>query len=418
MEPYAYPGLFYPGQVYPGQSVLKKNPSASSVDTAYSVDYRFDLLDRKENPTGTVKSVMPGGELKWHRTKSIKSGGKMKIQDIGQKIDWLNVRVKPVRVHNRLDGTVEEYPLGVFLTSAPVEVWSMEGRTWDVELLDKCSILDSDIVTNEDGDPVTFSATAGDRVVDLVVELIERTGEDTPAISREISDRSINTDMTWEIGTTLLKICNELLNASGHFSLWCDEEGQFQVTPYEPPADRAVVYADGTEFGLDTPFSNGPSSLMSPDWTRDLDTYAIPNRWVCITQGDADQEGIVAVAVNEDPESPFSSVSRGTPGNPRWVTQVETGVEAVDEDSLLARAEQALADATSTTVGIEVDHMFLPEVKINSVVHFVNEAADGLDMLASVLNTTVPFDPVALCKTEFREFSGSNQTWPEKVDDT
>lgn len=403
---YAYPGLFYPGQVYPGQDFQERVPTAGAGDPTASICYRFDLLDRNESLVGRLDSVKPGGEITWHSTKSIKSGGKMKVGDLGQNIDWPNARVRPIRVHTRANGDVEEYSLGIFLTSAPAEAWSAEGREWDVELLDKNSILDSDIVTDEDGNPVTFSVTAGEYVADIVASLIERTGEATPAINREVSDRSINSDMTWEVGTTILKIINDLLNASDHFSLWVDGAGQFQVTPYKPPSERPVVYADGTDFGWDTPFSYGESSLMAPEWTRDLDLYAVPNRWVCHTQGDAGNEGLVAVATNEDPTSPFSYQSRG-----RWITQVETGVDATDEDVLQSRAERSLTAATNTTVGIKADHLFLPGVQMHSVVHFVNEVADNLDMLASVLNTTVSFDPLALCKTEFREFSGSHRTW-------
>lgn len=404
MPVYAYPGLAYPSQIYPSQGLPEVHPVTGEADPNFAVGYRFEFLTRTEEFIGYGGAVEPSGELKWFATKSIKGGGTVTIRDTGQRVDWPNERVRPVRTHSRVSGEVEEYPLGVYLMTAPVEEWDALGRRWKVELLDKCSILDSDIVTDEDGNPVTFSVTAGENVVEIVETLIESTGESTAAI--EAGDQPIRNDMTWEVGTTLLKIINDLLAASNHFSIWCDMEGQFRVTPYQHPSERPVLYERGTAFGWETPFSYGESSLMAPNWTRDLDIYAIPNRWVSITQGDANEEALVAVATNEDPNSPFSYQSRG-----RWITQVETGVEAVDEGSLQAHADRALGTATSTTVGIVAEHLFLPDLTINSVVHFLNEKADDLDMRASVLNTTVPFDPLALCKTEFREFAGSNTTW-------
>ena len=412
VTPYAYPGLAYPAQVHPSENFPVVAPSTGSDDSTYAVSYRFEVLDRDENFLRECHCTETGGgELKWFSTKSIKGGGTLNVRDTGQYFDWPNSRIKPVRVHTSGSGVQTEYPLGVYLMSAPVEEWDALGRKWAIELLDKCSILDSDIVTDEDGNPISFGVVAGTNVIDTVVSLIESTGESASAI--EGGSVPLGNDMTWETGTTVLRIINDLLAASNYFSIWCDMEGQFRTTPYQPPEERPVVYADGTAFGWDTPFSYGPSSLMAPEWTRDLDIYAIPNRWVAISQGDGEREGMVAVATNEDPASPFSYPSRG-----RWITQVEHGVEAVDEGALQARARRSLENATSTTVGVTASHLYLPDVQINSVVHFRNELADGLDSRMSVLNTTVPFDPLALCKTEFREFGGSHTTWEVHLDDS
>lgn len=402
----AYPGVPYPGQVYPSQVPEEYAPSSGTADGNYAASYRFEVLDREESFVMSGDFVQPKGELKWFSTKSIKGGGTISVLDTGEHIDWPNARIKPYRQHHYDDGTIIEYPLGIYLTSAPTEKWTEDGRSWDVELLDKNSILDGDIVTDEDGAPVTFSVVAGDNVIDVVKSLIQSTGEDTPAISAD--PVPLNNDMSWEVGTTLLKIINELLNASNHFSLMCDMEGQYRIIPYTPPKDRPVIYRDGTEFGWETPFSYGESSLMSPTWSRDMDVFAVPNRWVSMTQGDSDNEALVATATNEDPDSPFSYQNRG-----RWITQVETGVEAVDEAALQAHADRKLASATSVTMAVSAEHLFLPELQINSVVQFLNEKADNMDIPLSVLNTTVPFDPMALCKTEFREFTGFEQVGDE-----
>ena len=406
MRFFAYPSAAFPGLVYPSQVPERLFPRAGQDGRDYSVGYRFQLLDRFEKNAVEALSVLPTGYVKWHSTKSIKGGGTITVRDTGQKIDWPNARIKPWRQHVFQNGDVEEFPLGVYLMSAPVEEWDSLGRKWRVELLDKNSILDSDIVTDENGDPVTFSVVAGKNLTDVVISLIAMTGEPTPAITSEFTP--LSKDMSWAVGTPILKIINDLLAAGNHFSLMCDMHGQYRIHPYVRPSERPVIYDRGTHFGPETPFSYGESSLMSPEWSRDLDIYAVPNRWVSITQGDSENEALVATATNEDPISPFSYQARG-----RWITQVETAVEAVDEAALLAHAERKLDNATSSTVGIQASHLFLPYLHINSVVRFKNKLADNLDMFASVLNTTVPFDPLELCESEFREFSGSHSTWSE-----
>jgi hypothetical protein len=132
---------------------------------------------------------------------------------------------------------------------------------------------------------------------------------------------------------------------------------------------------------------------MAPDWTRDRDIYSIPNRYVVIGQGSGDTEALVSEATNTDPSSPYSFNARG-----RWITKVETGVEAATQADLDAIAVNRLSSATSITMSISVKHMFLPDLLVNSVVRFTNPDAD-LDIRCFVIRTTVPIDPTELCSS-------------------
>jgi hypothetical protein len=305
-------------------------------------------------------------------------------------VDWLNVRVRPVAL---LSGTnlagQDEIALGVYVPAAPVEDWTATGRTWAVELLDKNSILDSDIVTDDQDTPVAYSVPAGANVIDIVRQLIQEIGEDTPAIADD--PKSLVTAMVWEIGVTRLKIINDLLHTINYFSLWCDGLGQYQCTPYIEQHDRPPIYT------MLTPFTAGDMSLMSPDWKRDRDIYAIPNRYVIVTTGSGDTPAMIAVAMNVHPDSPFSYPSRG-----RWITQVATGANATDQDDLDAMSRRELTALTSVATTITVSHSYLPDLIMNRAVNFVNPDA-GLDIVCIVTKTTIPLDPTALCSTELRE---------------
>lgn len=367
------PILFEPAEVLSGTRVT---------------GFRFDLLTRSEDVFGTLSGV-EGGSVEWTTFSAIKAGGSLEVTDKGQDVDWLNVRIRPMALLRGIGAEPDvEHGLGVYLAAAPKESWSALGRSWRVELLDKLSVLE-DIVTDVDGNPVTYVAPIGANVLDLVRDLIESVGEKTDAILDD--SKVLAQSMTWDVGTTILQIINDLLQAHGYTSLWSDGLGQFRTAPYVSPADRTPVYE------ALSPFTAGDESLMAPEWERDRDIYSIPNRYVAISQGSGDTEALVAVATNTDPASPFSYPSRG-----RWVTQVVTGVEASSLADLQARAKMGLAQASSVTSGISIEHIFLPDMHINETVRFNNPGA-GLDILCYVTKTSIEFDPTALVKSEIRE---------------
>lgn len=324
----------------------------------------------------------------------VQAGDEMLTVTVGftQTVDWLNVRIRPMIRIARLGGGDDPQgtlvPAGVFLCAAPVEEWTATGLKRQVELTDKLSILDQDIAS---GDPTTitsYSAAAGANVITLVQTIIGETGELYPAIQPDT--KTLASPLVWDIGTTRLKIINDLLDAGGYFSLWCDGWGQYQATPYVQPSDRVPVYQSIA------PFSDGPQSLMAPEWTRDRDIYSIPNRFLVVGQGDGTTAALTSLATNVDDTSPYSFNNRG-----RWITSVEVGVEAVDQAALDTIARARLSSATSVTNQITVPHIFLPDLHINSVVHFVNPDS-GLDIFCYVVKTTIPLDPIKLCQTVMR----------------
>lgn len=358
-------------------------------------DYRFDLLNTEDVKIGELHTVSPGGSIDWDVTGSIKGSGQITVTDLGEAhdIDWLNVRIRPVVLFSLAGGgdpsLPTETPLGIFIPAAPVEKWTATGRTWDIDLLDKSSVLDQDIYTEPvTGLAQTYTAPKNTNIIDAVRSLIVGGGESAAAIADDTP--ILNAPLTWDVSTTRLKIINDLLDAGNYLSLWVDGEGQFRATPYTPPIDRPPSYE------ALAPFTYGPDSLMAPEWERDRDYFSIPNRYVAQSQGDGDTEAITEQAVL-DPASPFSFESRG-----RWITVVETGVEAADALALHSYAVRQLAALTSVTSAITLQHAFLPDLLLNTTVRFTNAAA-GIDTIYVVTKTSVPFDPVTLCQSQIEE---------------
>lgn len=384
--------------VLPGTILLK--PVEVGLDSVLSgarvTDYRFTLLDRDESPLGVLETVQPGGSLDWDVRASIKGSGRITVSDLGTAhgVDWLNVRIHP-EVTLSLAGGGDDpegavVGLGIWLASAPVEHWDATGRTWAVELLDKCSLLDQDIYSSPTtGRAVTYTAPAATNIIDAVKAIITGAGELADAI--DSSTKALVKPMTWDVGTTRLKIINDLLDAGDFLSLWVDGQGQFQVTPYTAPIDRPPSYE------ALNPLAEGPSSLMAPEWSRDRDYYNVPNRYVVQTPGNGDVAGTISQAINDDPASPFSFTNRG-----RWITQVETDVEAADAAALEAYAARKLAAMQTVTAALSVSHMFLPDLILNTTIRFTHPES-GIDAIFVVTKTSVPFDPVELCTSTIEE---------------
>lgn len=358
--------------------------------------FRFEVLDRWENLQGVLQTAPYGGELSWSAQASIKSSGTLPVVDPGWvRTDWVTSRIRPVAVlSSATTPDRREVPLGVYLTASPDEVWSDEGRRWDIDLLDKAVLLDQDTPTDAGGNATAYTAAAGSNVVALVVALIQSVGESVSAI--EPGSETLQHALVFEPGTTKLRIVNELLDAGNYFSLWVDGHGQFRVTKYRAPADRVPAYE------VLAPFTRGAGSLMAPGWTRQRDAWAVPNRVVAVSQGDGAAEGMVATASNMDPASPFSYPSRG-----RWVTQFEEGVEATGMPSLQAYADRKLLTASSVSSKLEVSHAYLPDLAVNSAIQFRYVQDDvEFDMLTTVQNLKVPLDPTGLCTSTLREVVG------------
>ena len=339
-----------------------------------ATSFRFDLLTSSEAPKGTLSGVS-GGSVDWTANASIKGGGSLSVADAGQAVDWLNDRVRPVILVDGLD----EIALGVFIFSEAPETWSDTGRTWAAALLDKTAILDQDAVD------ATYVLDAGTVITDAIATLITSTGETNTAITP--SAATLAGALVWDPGTTKLRIVNDLLNVAGYFSLYTDGNGQFRAEPYVKPASRPIRWE----------FLDGDTAIYSPDFTKDVDLFSIPNKFIAVGQGDGTTAALTSTATNDDASSPYSTVSRG-----RTITTVETGVEAADQTTLDNYAARRLIELTSPTSSVDVSHAFVPGMAVNNVVRLRSVPA-GVDARHVVTKTKVSFDPTALATSTLQE---------------
>lgn len=235
--------------------------------------YRWEVLEHS-NGIDQLVGILDGvsdGTLTWTQNAAVKGGGTAEVADvdvaeqgkmrIGQ-LKLESVRLRPVCVIAGLP----ENPLGVFLVSSAKEQWEATGRVWSIELLDKCTVPSQDVVDQ------SYAVAAGTLILQRVRTILASSGEYI-AIN-DSSTLATSSGMVWEAGTSKLKIINDLLDTAGYNALWMDGQGNFQATPRVLPADRSITYE---LLGIPRELRDGAKSIYQPDWTRDRDSFEVPN---------------------------------------------------------------------------------------------------------------------------------------------
>lgn len=342
----------------------------SAFDTHRQADYQVTLLDVGDRTVRRLDGVT-GGNITLSNSTRLRASGSLNLTQACGPIDWMTQRV---RIEYKANGV--SWGLGVFLLSAPMRTYSEVGSTWSVDLSSPLAVPDADCVDS------TFTVKAGTNLVGLAADILYETGLERLSITPSMAAAA--SDMIYDPGKSKLTIVNELLSAAGYWSAHPDGAGQVHLDPYVRPAARGVAYD----------FREGARAIHLPEWEREQDMSAVPNKVVFVSQGSADKPGLVGVAVNDDPSSPYSYPSRG-----RWIVETRTGVEAADQESITAQARRRLIDVSTPSAAITLQHMPVP-IQPNQVVGFTSQGHSAKGMVKEI---EYSLDPTSLVKTKLLE---------------
>lgn len=340
--------------------------------------WRWDLLTLTDAPAGMLDGV-EGAQLDFSIHNTIRSGGSLTWSG-SDAPDWMRIRLQPWYTLATMDGDEMSWPLGVFIPAAPKVSYTDDGASVGVELYDKLLVLDQDKVE------ATHTEVAGAVVTERIRALIASTGEYLIAV--EDSGETLSAPMVWEAGTSKLAIINDLLDAINYFSLWCDGYGTYRADPYTAPTSRPLARE----------FLDDEHSIYAPDFTHDRDDFNVPNKLVLVARSDGETEALISTATNVDPASPYSYPSRG-----RWLTHVETDVEATSQAVLDGIASRRLAEKAQVASTFDIEHALIP-LDLNALVAFRRSPA-GIHAHAVVQKMSIDTATGALVATTLREVS-------------
>lgn len=332
--------------------------------------FRVERLNAKEESLGDLDGVA-GGSLVWDASAELPGGGNLELLDIGQQVNFSSDRV---RVWWSVAGE-PEWPLGVYVMAAPSESHTGTGITRDITLIDKLTVVKDNPITR------TFQVPKGANIVANAAARLAVINETRVSVTE--SSKTLTNAMTWDPGTSRLKVINDLLAAAGYAGLWVDRYGQYRIEPYVEPAQRAVVWE----------FDEGEASIHSPTWTHTVATWDASNTVMLTSQPNDAGTVYTATAIDDNPKSPTSTVSMGRTLNPI----VEENVEASSQADLAQRATRMLLESSNVAGRIQVTHAAVP-VWFGEVVRF-----GPRDTLASIARMSLDLKPGSLVSAEWKE---------------
>ena len=267
------------------------------------------------------------------------------------------------------NGVSDKVPLGTFLVQSPSS--SFDGTHTSISM-DAYTPL---IELKENQPPLGYfcrresniMATAADITADHLRAPV------VPATSSGVlyDDFVSNTDDTW------MSFLNDLV-AMDKFYFNLDEMGRVLFAPKQDTAALQPVWS----------YNDDNSSILYPEIDLDRDLYGIPNVIEVVYSGEYDI--YTSRVVNDDPNSPISTVSRGREimqriTNPSF--SGEPNQRMVDE-----YAEQALRDASTLEYTVKYKHGYCP-VRIGDCVRLNYRRSGISDVKARVISQDISCEP-------------------------
>lgn len=236
-------------------------------------------------------------------------------------INWLSDEIQPVMV---VDGL--PYPLGVFIpTTQSVSIETVTRVT--IQAYDRCQrVLDTNSAT-----PVYWPR--GTLYLDAVEQLLNAAGINT-VFTTPNNAAFTEPREDWPAGTPYLTIVNDLLAEINYKTLFFDANG---VAVLEPAAIPEAAQIRHTLDDAD------PETMVVLPITRTNDVFSAPNKFIVFCANPDKAENMVAVAVNDNPQSPISTVRRG-----REIVSVSTVDNIASQAELQAYAERLRNDSLLT----------------------------------------------------------------------
>lgn len=286
--------------------------------------------------------------------------------DISESVGERYIRVYLVTIQN---GIKEKYPLGTFLVQTPSS--SFNGKTKDVVMDAYTPLLE----LKENQPPLGYTVLKNEDIMSIAYRLT-RDSARAPVVETE-SKTKLFYDFVADPNDTWLSFLTDLIaNAKYNFDL--DEMGRILFSPRQDTASLQPVWT----------FDDGNSSILYPDMSMDHDLYGIPNVVEVIYSSGSNS--YYAKVINDDPNSPTSTVSRG-----REIVYRVTDPDVIGDptqNQIQEYAERLLRELSSLEYTVTYAHGYCP-VRVGDCVRLNYERAGFTDIKAKVISQDISCEP-------------------------
>lgn len=280
------------------------------------------------------------------------------------------IRVYLITIQN---GVKEKHPLGTFLMQTPSS--SYDGKTRDVSVDAYTPLLE----LKENPPPIGYSRLKGDNIMNAAYQ-ITREKTRAPVVAAVCSDTLYydfvaNTDDTW-----ITFLSDLIANADYTFAL--DELGRILFAPNQDTASLQPIWT----------YTDDNSSILHPDITMNHDLYGVPNvvEVVYTSSTEYNNKTHYARIVNDDPNSPISTVNRG-----REIIYRDTkpSLNGEPTESMIQEyATKLLRDLSTLEYSVTYTHGYCP-VRLGDCVRLDYTRAGLKNIKAKVISQTIKCEP-------------------------
>ena len=285
---------------------------------------------------------------------------------ISESLGECYIRIYLITIQN---GVREKHPLGTFLVQTPS--YNFDGKTKSITLDAYTPLLE----LKENYPPLGYSILKGENILNMAFRLVR---ENLRAPIYETTNGEVlHTNFVAATDDTWMTFLSDLLsNAKYKFGL--DELGRVLFLPDQDTRSLQPVWT----------YTDDNSSILYPSLDIDHDLYGIPNVVeVIYSNGNKYYYG---EAVNDDSNSPISTVSRG-----RRITHRVTNPSILGnptQTQIQEYAEQLLREMSTLEYTITYKHGYCP-VRLGDCVRLNYKRAGLNGVKAKVISQTIDCVP-------------------------
>lgn len=276
------------------------------------------------------------------------------------------VRVYLITIQN---GVREKHPLGTFLVQTPAS--NHDGKQREVSMDAYTPLLE----LKEILPPLGYSIFKNSNIMDNAYRLIRENAR-APVVKADC-DKTLYSDFTANTDDSWLTFTQDLV-AMADYKLTLDEMGRILFAVEQDTASLQPVWT----------YNDDNSSILYPDISMDHDLYGIPNTVeVLYSSGTGYYYGL---AVNDDPNSPTSTVSRGRKIVYRVTDPKISGNPT--KEYIQDYAERLLRALSTVEYTITYTHGYCP-VRLGDCVRLNYSRAGLTNVKAKVTSQTIKCQP-------------------------
>lgn len=299
------------------------------------------------------------------RDLSVETLGSATI-DVTNSVGECYIRAYLVAIQN---GLRERHPLGTFLVQTPSS--SFDGKIRNVSMDAYTPLLE----LKENPPPLGYSIFKNENIMEKAYQ-IAREHTRAPVVQASSANTLYN-DFVANSGDTWLSFLTDLIaNAKYNFEL--DEFGRILFSPKQDTASLQPVWT----------YDDNNSSILYPSISMDHDLYGIPNVVEVIYSNGRDF--YYARVVNDDPNSPTSTISRG-----REIVHRDTNPSVIGDPTNAQIQEYArtlLRSLSTVEYTVSYTHGYCP-VRLGDCVRINYARAGIVDVKARVISQSIKCEP-------------------------